>query len=291
MSNLKVAAIRLAKENPEFRALLLRELESTSKVADSPYDWLEELESTPQEQEAARKEEVERFIRNDLLRASLELKGRNGISKWRSARGGKWPSSKNPDPALYEVFSLHTMQALRDLGVLLPKLPSNIPVTLFFDSEDRKENGTIGRVYTGYGFIGPDRKRHYLAKGKSISSATQVLEALSKFLKDRAKKVRVASSEKQAMSVGKEIFRSMVDMRELGKARSQLRKAGDDTTYALMLEVMEKVISELEPKNRGVGRAINRLSGIKSSSNPEMIRNQVFKAADELGIRLPHSHF
>lgn len=100
------------------------------------------------------------------------------------------------------------------------------------------------------------------------------------------------ASDKIAMSLGKEIFRSMVDLRGLGKVRSELAKAGDKQSAQLLRDAMETIITELEPKKRGVQQALNRMAGLtKGSQDPASLRNQIFKIANELGMRLPSAMF
>ena len=99
------------------------------------------------------------------------------------------------------------------------------------------------------------------------------------------------ASTKVARSAGKDIFMRLVDLRELGKVRSALSKAGDKQSAQLLREVMEKTITELEPRNKNVIKVVNSLSTIRPNLSPEMLRNKVFKLADMLGMRLPSGIF
>lgn len=96
------------------------------------------------------------------------------------------------------------------------------------------------------------------------------------------------ATDKTAQSMGKQIFQSLVDIKKMYAAR----KAADEQTAQLLREIMIKLSEELEPRNRGVERAINRLNNaISRPTTPDNLRNQVFKVADELGMRLPSGMF
>lgn len=124
-----------------------------------------------------------------------------------------------------------------------------------------------------------------------------VREEAKKRFKDRMKMVedefkKYASdrtaTDKTAMSMGKEIFQALVDIKKMYAAR----KMADEQTGKLLRDIMGKLMDELEPRNRGVQRAINRLNNaISRPTTPENLRNQIFKVADELGMRLPSSSF
>lgn len=96
------------------------------------------------------------------------------------------------------------------------------------------------------------------------------------------------ATDKTAMSMGKEIFQSLVDIKKMYAAR----KAADEQTAQLLRDIMIKLSEELEPRNKGVQRAINRLNNaIGRPTTPDNLRNQIFKVADELGMRLPSAIF
>lgn len=100
------------------------------------------------------------------------------------------------------------------------------------------------------------------------------------------------ATDKTAMSMGKEIFQELVDMRKLYGVRKVFTTAGDKASADLVRDIMQKMMEELEPKNRGMQRAMNRLrNAMHGNQDPENLRNQIFKVADELGMRLPHSMF
>lgn len=98
----------------------------------------------------------------------------------------------------------------------------------------------------------------------------------------------ILATDKTAQSIGKRIFQSLVDTRKLYAAR----KVADPQTKELIYDIMVKLIEELEPRNRGVERAINRLNNaISRPTDPDNLRNQIFKVAGELGMKLPSGIF
>lgn len=67
----------------------------------------------------------------------------------------------------------------------------------------------------------------------------------------------------------------------------------DDQTSELLGEVASKLSEELEPKGR-IMSALNRFSNLVSKGpkqNPAELRNQIFKVANELGLKLPSGMF
>ena len=98
--------------------------------------------------------------------------------------------------------------------------------------------------------------------------------------------------DKTAMDLGKEIFQELVDMRKLYGARKALTFAGDKQTSDLLRDIMSEMMTQLEPKNRGMQRALNRLrNALHGNQDPANLRNQIFKVANELGMKLPSSSF
>ncbi len=111
---------------------------------------------------------------------------------------------------------------------------------------------------------------------------------LGKLLAARKK----ATTDKVAISMGKEIFYQLVDIKKLYAARKIFTNAKDEASEKLLQAVMERLIDVLEPRNRNTQMAINKLVGaVNQASDPRVLRNQVFKVADLLGIKLPHGIF
>jgi len=79
----------------------------------------------------------------------------------------------------------------------------------------------------------------------------------------------------------------VLDQRKLAKLRNQM----DEQTYDLMVEVYSKLAKDLE-LTRGQQEAINRLSmSMGGRYSPDMHRNNIFKAAHALGMKLPSGIF
>jgi len=79
----------------------------------------------------------------------------------------------------------------------------------------------------------------------------------------------------------------VVDQGKLGRLKNQM----DEQTYDLMVEVYDKLAKELELTS-GQREALNRLrSSADGRFQQDMHRNNIFKAAHALGIKLPSSMF
>lgn len=81
----------------------------------------------------------------------------------------------------------------------------------------------------------------------------------------------------------------ILDQNKLGDLNGYI----DDQTYDLMLEVYEKLQSDFKVSN-SQNEAINRLkmcSNRARTMHPDEHRNNIFKAAHALGIKLPSSMF
>jgi len=79
----------------------------------------------------------------------------------------------------------------------------------------------------------------------------------------------------------------VVDQGKLGRLKNQM----DEQTYGLMVEVYDRLAKELELTSNQ-REALNRLrSSAEGRFKSEMHRNNIFKAAHALGIKLPSSMF
>ena len=79
----------------------------------------------------------------------------------------------------------------------------------------------------------------------------------------------------------------LVDQRELYKLKNNV----DEATWKLTREVYSKLADAVKLSSNEEG-ALNRLRASMSNNYSEdMHRNNLFKAADMLGIKLPHSMF
>lgn len=96
---------------------------------------------------------------------------------------------------------------------------------------------------------------------------------------------------KTAGGLGLEFFQSRIDPRKFN-ATMQVLKKEDKQTADLLRQSMRTLIDKLTPSDRSVEPALNRLANLVSGSqDPANLRNQVFKVANELGIRLPSGMF
>jgi len=69
-----------------------------------------------------------------------------------------------------------------------------------------------------------------------------------------------------------------------------MRKTADEITYKLAVEVYKELKKRMALSNQE-NEALNRLQYAAKSRDEGMIRNNVFKAANALGMKLPHSAF
>lgn len=103
------------------------------------------------------------------------------------------------------------------------------------------------------------------------------------------RKVILAGLEKSASMMGNDILNSFVDPKKFMATRNKLSM--DKQSQDLLLEVRRELLKRLAVDD-STERAINRLSNLVSGSqDPTNLRNQIFKVADELGIRLPSAMF
>jgi len=102
--------------------------------------------------------------------------------------------------------------------------------------------------------------------------------------------VRAAGQGRQA-GLGSELFWLRVDQRKAIAANQVLRKAGDDQSVKLFNGVMRELMERLGGDDK-TERALNRFSNmVVGSHDPANLRNQIFKVANELGMRLPSAMF
>lgn len=103
------------------------------------------------------------------------------------------------------------------------------------------------------------------------------------------RKAILAGLEKSASRMGVDIFRSFVDPKKYIATRRNL--ANDKQSQDLLRQIQTELLDRLTPDD-STERALNRLSNLLSGSqDPANLRNQIFKVANELGIRLPSGMF
>jgi len=91
---------------------------------------------------------------------------------------------------------------------------------------------------------------------------------------------------------GTDILRSLVDYRGFVKLHSRLRKE-DAQSADLMRDVWDRITDELD-MSRGAQEALSRLQDISSRGanwDVALLRNNIFKAANSLGMKLPSMMF
>jgi hypothetical protein len=99
----------------------------------------------------------------------------------------------------------------------------------------------------------------------------------------------LAGLEKSASRMGVDIFRSFVEPKKYIATRRNL--ANDKQSQDLLRQIQTELLDRLTPDD-STERALNRLSNLLSGSqDPANLRNQIFKVANELGIRLPSGMF
>ncbi len=102
-------------------------------------------------------------------------------------------------------------------------------------------------------------------------------------------KGRHASLGKTSSRMGVELFKSFVDTKKFLNTLGAL--GTDRQSQELLQQVRGELMDRLTPDS-STERALNRLSNLVSGSqDPANLRNQIFKVANELGIRLPSSMF
>ena len=103
------------------------------------------------------------------------------------------------------------------------------------------------------------------------------------------RKAILAGLEKTSSRMGVDILTSFVDPE---KFKSTLRTLNtDEQSRDLLQQVRGELMDRLTPDS-STERALNRLSNLVSGSqDPANLRNQIFKVANELGMKLPSGMF
>ena len=103
------------------------------------------------------------------------------------------------------------------------------------------------------------------------------------------RKAILAGLEKTSSRMGVDILTSFVDPE---KFKSTLRTLNtDEQSRDLLQQVRGELMDRLTPDS-STERALNRLSNLVSGNqDPANLRNQIFKVANELGMKLPSGMF
>jgi len=159
-----------------------------------------------------------------------------------------------------------------------------------------KAGGTIGSIsgiskqMGGSGSGGSVRwvkKTFYPAVAKLVQNDSELLLAFHRSVGHRR-----ASQQRQA-DFGRTILDSLVDRRGLIAVRQVMSKAGDQQSADLLRDIQTELLSKLD-LDTGTENAVNRLAGLASKGktwDPALIRNNIFKVANSLGMRLPSGMF
>jgi len=92
---------------------------------------------------------------------------------------------------------------------------------------------------------------------------------------------------------GNEILRELVDYRKFVGLFDTLKKSGDDQSAKLLRDSMDHFAAHFYMKSNEA-QAWNRLRNVIRDGakwSPDLLRNNVFKVADSLGMKLPSSMF
>lgn len=103
----------------------------------------------------------------------------------------------------------------------------------------------------------------------------------------------MAHKKRADYRTAKEMLFGIVDRKGLIEVQRVLKKAGDQQSIDLLRDIQINLIEKLD-LDRGADEAISRLFQLGSRGkgwDPALIRNNVFKAANSLGMKLPSAMF
>lgn len=102
-----------------------------------------------------------------------------------------------------------------------------------------------------------------------------------------------AVAKKAAGDYARDMLFSVVDRRGLIEVQRIMQKAGDEQSVDLLRSVQVELITRLSLDTNG-DAALSRLAGLASQGkhwDPALIRNNIFKVANSLGLKLPSGMF
>ena len=133
-----------------------------------------------------------------------------------------------------------------------------------------------------------------LTKRKGIFMAGVSAWALKKALKQlkaAGEKVMLVDDYADYTAKSREASDSLIDLVLDQRKLGSLRRDMDEQTYDLMVDVYDELSKALE-LTRGQKEALNRLqASMKGNYASDMHRNNIFKAAHALGMKLPSMMF
>lgn len=125
------------------------------------------------------------------------------------------------------------------------------------------------------------------------TSRSSIIRLASTFPKDSEEREAILACLKPRVASSNDIIEYVVPERELMNLVAVLEKAGDTQSSALVLEIYQKLAERLEITTNE-SQAINRLKNTMKNTEswrPDLLRNNVFKVADLLGMKLPSGIF
>lgn len=158
----------------------------------------------------------------------------------------------------------------------------------FYRGSDGNYWATNGRTWSNHGKKFKNTRGETL-KGKPITTLPVLKNASS----NKRANEECRSFEKKASKMGVRVASSVIDVMDYFVDLRDvvgLKKKSDEITYKLAVDVYRQLKNELAISN-DVSEAINRLKNAVRSRDAGMIQNNVFKAANALGMKLPHSSF
>jgi len=166
----------------------------------------------------------------------------------------------------------------------------------FLDRMRQDLDYVLNESNPGYGLDGAEKHLYMSSFEKQIKEMKKLWNRLDekpewltkRDIADYEKRIkklrRFKSGSERVASI--DILEDLVPQRDIAK----LRKSVDEVTYELAVDVYKELMKRMKLAN-DTEDALNRLRNAISSSNEGMIRNNVFKAANSLGMKLPHHAF
>jgi len=154
---------------------------------------------------------------------------------------------------------------------------------------ENKDIGSISKLHKDMGGSGSGGAVRWIkstfipAVQKMVQTDKDLLSAFRQQTRRQASKQGLAS----------DIFDQVIGNRNLGAIMQVVKKYGDKQSGDLLLQIRAELVSRFSVDD-STERAINRLLGLTTRGktwDPSLIRNNVFKVANELGIKLPSGMF
>lgn len=121
---------------------------------------------------------------------------------------------------------------------------------------------------------------------------SSLIRIASDLPKGNSTRREILSALKEA-GAGRDILYSIIPERPFYKLYREMEKEGDEQSAALLREITDKLTDALDLSDNEY-RALNRLRGCVEAQGKwgvDLQRNNIFKAANLLGIKLPSAMF